>query len=89
MRASPIVETFHTENLHTDLRWMHPPREWRIDPMRKVLVVRPEAATDFWQRTHYGFRIDNGHFLYTQADDLTVISARFRSFPRHQYDQAG
>jgi hypothetical protein len=34
----------------------------------------PDAPTDFWQRTHYGFRADNGHFLHREADGEFVLS---------------
>jgi len=53
------------------------------------LVVRTAAETDFWQRTHYGFRNDNGHFLYTEVPGDAAITAKIHSFPAHQYDQAG
>ncbi len=67
--------------------WHCPPPTWGFDA--EGLFVQPAAATDFWQRTHYGFSADNGHFLFTRLAGDFVVSATVRSQPRHQYDQAG
>jgi regulation of enolase protein 1 (concanavalin A-like superfamily) len=60
-----------------------------VDTQKKCLVIEPGAHTDFWQKTHYGFAPDNGHFLYTEIKGDFVLSTKVRFFPRHQYDQAG
>jgi regulation of enolase protein 1 (concanavalin A-like superfamily) len=54
-----------------------------------VLTIEPQAATDFWQRTHYGFRADNGHFLWTAAAQPFQMTVAVIMSPRHQYDQGG
>ena len=69
-------------------RWWNPPARAEIRDSR--LVVATQAGTDFWQRTHYGFRADNGHCLladWNRGD--FVLSAFVRFHPVHQYDQAG
>ena len=75
--------------LPASLRWHCEPATWRLDPAARCLRVEPDAATDFWQRTHYGFRVDNGHFLHQEVDGDFVLTARVRFRPVHQYDQAG
>jgi regulation of enolase protein 1 (concanavalin A-like superfamily) len=65
------------------------PRVWSIDAEAGVLRVSPEAATDCWQKTHYGFETDNGHFLHLEMSGDLVLSTRVRFQPVHQYDQAG
>lgn len=45
--------------------------------------------TDFWQKTHYGFQADNGHFLYAEAAGNFRLTTKVHSFPVHRYDQAG
>ena len=71
----------------SEFRWHCEPHRWAISDGR--LRIEPDAPTDFWQRTHYGFRADSGHFLYqTMADDF-VLSVRIVFHPAHQYDQAG
>ena len=73
-----------------------PPRlRWRCEPARWGLVgsgalwVEPDSPTDFWQRTHYGFREDSGHFLHDVVAGDFVLTTRVRFRPAHQYDQAG
>ena len=71
------------------LRWLNPPPTWAVDSSLPALVVQPAAATDFWQETHYGFRADNGHFLFTEVGGDFTITTKVRFDPVHQYDQAG
>jgi regulation of enolase protein 1 (concanavalin A-like superfamily) len=54
-----------------------------------IYCIEADAATDFWQRTHYGFQVDNGHFLYREMTGDFVPTARILFRPVHQYDQAG
>lgn len=42
-------------------RWINEPAEWSIG---QSLEVRTRPDTDYWQRTHYGFQGDNGHFYF-------------------------
>ena len=73
---------------HDDrLLWHHPPSRWSIG--ESGLVVFPDAPTDFWQRTHYGFCADNGHFLGLPVKGDFRITTRVRFHPVHPYDQAG
>jgi uncharacterized protein len=69
-------------------QWWNPPARAEIKDAR--LVVATRGGTDFWQRTHYGFRADNGHGLlteWTRGDFVLSTFVRFR--PVNQYDQAG
>ena len=71
------------------LTWHAEPKRWRLDRPAMSLQISPDAGTDFWQRTHYGFEVDNGHFLYQELSADFVFSARVAVRPVHQYDQAG
>ena len=71
------------------LRWLNPPPTWAVDSSLPALVVQPAAPTDFWQETHYGFRADNGHFLFAEVVGDFTITTKVRFHPVHQYDQAG
>ncbi len=81
-----LSEEFDTQ-LNSGLRWFCPPTKWSLEDGN--LVIHPDAKTDYWQRTHYGFQNDNGHFLYTEVDRNFVMTTKVRFFPQHQYDQAG
>lgn len=81
-----IAESFTGPALDPRLRWLNEPPRWTLD---QCLRVHPAAQSDFWQRTHYGFRADNGHFLYAECAGDFRLSASVRFAPAHQYDQAG
>jgi regulation of enolase protein 1 (concanavalin A-like superfamily) len=83
---SILSAEFETQ-LDEQLTWFCPPREWVIQNC--YLEIFPDAKTDYWQRTHYGFRNDNGHFLYAEVAGDFVLTTKVRFFPKHQYDQAG
>lgn len=84
-----LSERFESSVLDERLQWFCPPQRVRVEPAPGRLVIEPDAATDFWQRTHYGFRADNGHFLHLRATGNFVLTTRLSGAPRHQYDQAG
>jgi regulation of enolase protein 1 (concanavalin A-like superfamily) len=87
--AVDIHESFARPTLHPALRWHREPPRWSIRLAERCLRVEPVAATDFWQKTHYGFEMDNGHFLFAEVGGDFVLSTRVRFHPVHQYDQAG
>lgn len=84
-----LDERFNQPSLDARLRWLNPPPVWTVESSLPVLVVQPAADTDFWQETHYGFRKDNGHFLFTKITGDFTMTTKVRFQPAHQYDQAG
>ena len=84
-----LSEAFSTAALDPRLRWHCEPRRWTIDTVKRRLRIEPDGATDFWQRTHYGFEADNGHFLFAETVGDFVMTTRVHFLPKHQYDQAG
>ena len=82
-----LEETLAGPTLDIRLRWHNPPPDW--SPGRDGLVVRTAAGTDFWQGTHYGFRVDNGHLFAAQVEGDFVLETEVVAAPVHQYDQAG
>jgi len=84
-----LDERFNQPALDPRLRWLNPPPTWSVDASLPALVVQPASPTDFWQETHYGFRADNGHFLFTEIPGDFTITTKVRFHPAHQYDQAG
>jgi regulation of enolase protein 1 (concanavalin A-like superfamily) len=89
MNDSPLFEDFSKPDLSPRLSWRCEPASWRVDSAAMCLQLNPDATTDFWQRTHYGFEVDNGHFLYLEAAGDFVLTTKVTSNPLHQYDQAG
>lgn len=68
------------------MTWLHEP-EWGYDGNR--LWVQTRKDTDYWQRTHYGFRRDNAHALVQEMAGNFRLTARFQFAPNAQYDQCG
>jgi len=89
MTDTALYETFSDTMLDARLQWHCQPAHWQLDAAAQCLRIRPDAHTDFWQRTHYGFQVDNGHLLYLQASGDFVLTTKVTSKPAHQYDQAG
>ena len=89
MNAQLLDEHFSGATLDSRLHWTNPPERWRLDSARRTLILEPAANTDFWQRTHYGFSADNGHFLGLEVAGDFTVSTQLAFHPVHQYDQAG
>jgi uncharacterized protein len=71
----------------TEMRWLNRPPAAEVRD--GALLVRSGEKTDFWQGTYYGFRRDDGHFLYrSRRGDLTA-GVTFAGDYRELYDQAG
>lgn len=82
-----LDESFQGAKPDPRLAWHAPPPRSESGP--GGLVVLTAAGTDFWQGTHYGFRVDNGHALLAEVPGDFVLETRVRTAPVHQYDQAG
>lgn len=88
MPEQSIDEEFDGAAPDARLRWWNPPPRAEVRDSRLIVVTR--EGTDLWQRTHYGFRRDDGHGLLCdwRGGDF-VLTTTVRVHPVHQYDQAG
>ena len=90
MPTTELHEDFDGPRPDPRLGWWHEPTgPAAVTLGRSALVLRADAPTDFWQKTHYGFVADNGHFLAAEIAGDFVLSTRVSFKPVHQYDQAG
>jgi regulation of enolase protein 1 (concanavalin A-like superfamily) len=85
MSDSPLHESFSSPSFSSRLRWKSAPAHWHIDQAAKCLRINPDAGTGFWQRTHYGFAADNGHFLYMEASGELVLTTEVTSHPIREH----
>jgi len=70
-------------------QWHSEPACWDLDAAAQTLAIRTTERSDFWQRTHYAFRADNGHFLWTAIERDFQMKVDVHMVPLHPYDQAG
>ena len=85
MSKMKIITHFQDE-IPSDFFWFNEPRQFTV---AKGLHIRTDPNTDFWQRTHYGFRNDNGHALLTNVTGDFRITTCVQFEPKNQYDQCG
>lgn len=81
------MEIFDKSKLDSLFSWYQEPSNWELK--NNQLHIFPDAETDFWQKTHYGFQADNGHFLYTELTGDFILETEVECDFKHQYDQAG
>lgn len=67
--------------------WLYPPESYEFIENGVKIVTKDH--TDFWQRTHYGFRNDNGHVCYKKIKGDFVLSAHTTFESDTIYDQCG
>lgn len=82
-----LDEHFDQSSVDKSLTWHCKPENWRIEDDSLLLSTDPK--TDFWQKTHYGFIADNGHFLHTDIEGDFVMETQVDYHFKNQYDQAG
>ncbi|EAY20371.1 hypothetical protein TVAG_193470 [Trichomonas vaginalis G3] len=67
--------------------WMNEPLNFKSLPNGVEITTKKD--TDFWQRTHYGFRRDDGHFLYKKIKGDFILEASTDFAGSVIYDQCG
>ena len=80
------LENFLQSSIPQDFYWFNEPANYRIG---EGLEIYTDKETDFWQKTHYGFRRDDGHCLLTRCSGDFSIMAHVEFRPQAQYDQCG
>lgn len=84
-----LNENFNSASLNEMLEWRCEPNNWFLDKKSSQLVLETDQETDYWLKTHYGFEVDNGHFLYTKTNKNFRMTTRVEALPKSKYDQAG
>ncbi|WP_459502419.1 DUF1349 domain-containing protein [Bacillus sp. C1] len=84
-----IIEEFNNAKFDENFKWFSPPETWEINSDKANLLIKTDKETDFWQKTHYEFQVDNGHFLYYELNGDFRLITKVTSKPKNRYDQAG
>jgi regulation of enolase protein 1 (concanavalin A-like superfamily) len=66
--------------------WLNEPARWTAQGDSLEIVT--DKATDFWQKTHYGFCRDSGHFLGFRTAEAFTAELRIQANFQDLYDQA-
>ena len=80
------VERFLGASIPDGWAWFNEPARFKVGA---GLEIWTDAETDFWQRTHYGFRRDSGHCLLTRLEGDFCLTTCVEFRPETQYDQCG
>lgn len=70
-----------------NLKWVNEPVAYEIN--EEYIKIKADKNTDFWQRTHYGFRNDNGHALLMEGEGDFTFSLKTKFKSQKRYDQCG
>jgi len=81
-----ILEKFSNARLPDDYFWLHKPDKFITGTGLEIWTM---PQTDFWQRTHYGFRNDNGHCLLREIEGDFCLTTQVEFQPSALYDQSG
>ena len=68
-------------------RWIFEPKYHEIEEDKVVIATEPE--TDLWQRSYYGFRIDNAPALLFEGEDSFTLTVEVSFDYQSQFDQCG
>lgn len=69
------------------MEWFNEPSSWILDDSKLELTTGDQG--DFWQKTHYGFVHDNGHFWFDVREGDFAATVRVDAEFEALYDQAG
>ncbi len=68
--------------------WINEPKKFTVSNEKIIIIT--EEKTDFWQRTHYGFRNDNAPaFLFSTDKEAFSFTVKTAFDSKELYDQCG
>ena len=79
-------EDFNQGQLAANYFWLNEPEKYQTGNGLEIWTM---PQTDFWQRTHYGFRNDNGHCLLQEVTGDFCLTTQVEFRPTTLYDQCG
>ena len=79
-------DDFSKSPLAADYFWLNEPDKYQAGNGLELWTM---PQTDFWQRTHYGFRNDNGHCLLREVVGDFCLTTQVEFRPTMLYDQCG
>jgi len=69
------------------MQWFNEPDSWGIDNGKLTMEVTPQ--TDYWNKTHYGFTVNDAPFLYTERGGEFEVIVEIEGEYKTRFDQMG
>ena len=69
----------------TSMRWLNEPNEWEIKDNK--LSMQVTAQSDYWNKSHYGFTVQDGPFLYTERSGEFETVVKMSGVYKTRFDQ--
>lgn len=69
----------------TSMNWLNEPAKWEIKDNKLVMEVTPQS--DYWTKSHYGFTVHDGPFLYTERNGEFEVVVKMNGAYKTRFDQ--
>ena len=69
----------------TAMNWLNEPADWEIKDNK--LTMQVTAQSDYWNKSHYGFTVYDGPFLYTERSGEFEVVAKMSGVYKTRFDQ--
>ena len=69
----------------TSMSWLNEPNEWEIKDNK--LIMQVTAQSDYWNKSHYGFTVQDGPFLYTERSGEFETVVKMSGVYKTRFDQ--
>ncbi|GJM60094.1 DUF1349 domain-containing protein [Persicobacter diffluens] len=71
----------------TSMQWLNEPEAWEIEDGR--LIMQVTGQSDYWNKSHYGFMVNDGPFLYTERGGEFEVTLKITGEYETRFDQMG
>jgi len=69
----------------TSMNWLNEPAKWEIKENKLIMEVTPQS--DYWTKSHYGFTVHDGPFLYTERSGEFEVVVKMSGVYKTRFDQ--
>lgn len=67
------------------MNWLNEPENWEIKDNKLTMQVTPQS--DYWTKSHYGFTVHDGPFLYTERSGEFEVVVKMSGAYKTRFDQ--
>lgn len=81
-----VATTVSAQKL-SSMQWFNEPGDWNVKNEKLTMQVTPQS--DYWNKTHYGFTVNDGPFLYTERGGEFEVVVELKGAYKSRFDQMG